>query len=413
MSTLSKSAILEIHDLTSEARRLAEGTASDRKTADVLMARIANIRAAGISSDEMRAQYTDALCERVGASAAAQRAQHEAMFRRYLMTRSPQHASGFLQEIEERASTPMAAGELSISYTEGSSGGMLVPFSFWQEVISALAQTDPLLDDKRVNLIAEQSYAMRPKAVPGYDLTQIEATLLTENNDNNAPDAFPDASSEVLNGYPFRMATAASFEIDQDDFEGTIKTIGRAHGVGLARGIGYYLVNGSGSGQPGGVLTGASNSGYTTQQAGKIAYTDIVEIYFSVNRIYRMAPKCAWVMADETFQLVRSAVDNNGRPLISVENDIETLMGQPVLVSPSMPWGGGSKGIVFGDLSHFIVRLSALYFRKAWQAQYGVNSGQAMHVSRMRADSVVFDPAILGSPVDTSGAPIQYSTIHA
>jgi len=412
MSTLSKAAILEIHDLTSYARRLASGTGSERKQADVIMSRVANIRACGLSSDEMRTQYTDALCERVGASAAQRRLQHEAVFRQYMRATTPQHCSAIIREVEERDAGDMAAGTQTISYTEGPAGGMLVPFRFFDQVVTAMAQTDPLLDKNRVTMIAEPGYSMQPKTVPGYDLTQIAATLVGENTDAGV-DGFPSSSSEVLQGYAFKLATRASFEIDQDDFEGAMATISRAHGVGLARGIGSYLVKGTGVGQPSGLLTGASNSGYTTQQADKITYTDIVEIYFSVNRIYRMAPKCAWVMADETFQLVRSAVDNNGRPLISVENDVETLMGQPVLVSPSMPWGGGSKGIVFGDLSHFLVRVSSLYFRKSWQSQSAIESGRALHMSRMRADSVVFDPAILGSPVDTSGAPLQYATLHA
>src|SRR5580658_7258765 len=262
MSTLSKTAILEIHDLTSEARRLAHGTAGDRKTADVLLARVANIRDCGLSTDELRSQYTDALVEKLRGTAAQSRADHEVSFRKYVMSGSPQQRNAVLEDLEIRSSA--YAGSQSISYTMGTTGGMLVPNSFYENVTEGMAQTDPLLSEKNVNLIAEQNYAMRPKSLPGYDLTQIAATLLTENNDNNGPDAFPVSSSEVLNGYPFRMATYASLEFDDDDFEAAIKTVGRAHGVGLARGIGDYLVNGTGSAQPGGLLTGAANSGVTT-----------------------------------------------------------------------------------------------------------------------------------------------------
>jgi HK97 family phage major capsid protein len=411
MSTLSKFAVLEIHDLTTEARRLANGSAGDRKTADVLMAKVANVRACGLSSEEMRSQYTEALCEKVGATAAHRRAEHERFFRHYLLSKSPQHRARILEQFEERAGS-MEAGEQNINYTEGSEGGFLVPFRFYDAVTTAMAQTDPLLSDKYVNLITEPSYAMRPKTLPGYDLTQIAAVRVVENS-NPGADAFPSASSETLNGYPYKLTTYASFEIDQDDFESTAATIARAHGVGLARTIGQDLVNGTGNGEPGGLLTGASDSGYTTAARNAISYTDIVDIYFSVNRVYRAAPKCCWVMNDATLKLVRAAVDNNGRPLISVENDLEMLMGQPVLVSPSMPSGPGTQGIIFGDLSHFNVRLSALYFRKAWQAEFGIESGNALHMSRMRADSVVFDPAIQASPTNTTAAPIQYATLHS
>jgi hypothetical protein len=78
-----------------------------------------------------------------------------------------------------------------------------------------------------------------------------------------------------------------------------------------------------------------------------------------------------------------------------------------------MPSGPGSQGIIFSDLSHFNVRLSALYFRKAWQAEFGIESGNVLHMSRMRADSVVFDPAIQASPANTMAAPIQFATLHS
>ncbi|HXZ14070.1 MAG TPA: phage major capsid protein [Candidatus Sulfotelmatobacter sp.] len=405
MSTLSSEAILEIHDLTAEARRLATGTASERKQADALLARVATIRETGISTDEARAQYTDALVEKIGRDGREQRARHASLFRRYMLSPTPQHQQRIIAEARD-----MFAGSQSISYTEGSEGGMLVPIDFYSTITTAMAQVDPLLDPKCVDLIPEPTYAMNPRVLPGYDLSQIKAVRVQENQEL-PDDAFPYSSSEVLQGYGYKLHTLASYEITEDDFEPVMTTVGRAHGVGLARGIGADLVNGAGGGTgPSGLLTGASNSGYTTQSGGVITYTDIVSIYFSVNRVYRAAPKAAWVMNDNTLKLIRAATDTVGRPLISVQNDIEMLMGQPVLVSPSMPWGGGSKGIVFGDLSHFKVRVSALYLRKWWQVY--ADSARVLISSRMRADSTVFDPAIIGSPVDTSGAPIQYATIH-
>lgn len=407
--TFSKEAVMEMHDLTNEARRLANGTQAERKMADVLMTQVANIRATGVSNIELRRAMTEGVIERIhGASGETfeQRAKHEAAFRRLIMARNDRQQKAAEQEFRD-----MEAGSQTISYTNGSGGGYLVPQVFWNDVVTALAQTDPLLDPKRVNLIQETGYAMNPKTISGYDLTQISATRVSESTTVSTP--MPYVSGQQLNGYIYKQEIYGSIEIEDDDFEGVSRTLSRAFGVGFARGIGVDLVNGTGSGnsQPAGILPNSSNSGVTTQTAGKITYTDIVNIYFSVNRIYRMAPKCAWVMNDQTFKLVRSATDNNGRPLISVLNDIETLMGQPVLVSPSMPWGSGAEGILFGDLSHFNVRLSAMTLTRAFQVSGGSDYLRALYVGRMRADSNVLDPAIQGSPVDTSGAPIQYATL--
>jgi HK97 family phage major capsid protein len=416
---ISKQALLEIHDLTTEASRLAAGSASDRKQADVLLQKCAIIRSAGVSTHEMRVAYSEALGDQIHGTAAQHRARHEVLFRRYVQSKTPQHRTQLLNEYRDAAAQ---AGALSISYTQGATGGVLVPFSFYENVTEGMAQTDPLLDPKNVNLITEPGYAMNPKILPGYDLTQIKATRVSENSYSGVPDAFPVSSSEVLNAYPYVMATFATKEFEDDDFESSIASVARAHGVGMARAIGADLVTGSGSAQPQGLLTGASNSGITigtptSPFVDLITLDDILEIYFAVNRFYRNSPKCAWVMNDTTYQLIRRMqaypLQNEGLPFINVVDDRELLMGKPVLVSPSMPSGAGSKAIVFGDLSHFNVRVSAMYFRKANQAEFAVESARDMHISRMRADSVVFDPATQASPTNTQAAPIIYATMHS
>lgn len=407
---LSKQAVLEYNDLNNEARRWAAGSASDRKKADVLLQKCAIIRETGQSSDEMRKLYADAIGDQIHAKERELRAKHAVLFRNYVRSRSPQHQQHLLEEF--RATGDAYAGSQSITYTDGASGGVLVPNAFYEEVTTGMAQVDPLLDADNVNLIAETGYAMRPKSLPGYDLTTIAAALLIENT-NSGTTAFPVSSTEILNGYPFVLQTFASKEFDDDDFEDAMKSVLRAHGVGLARAIGQYLVAGSGVAQPSGLLLGASNSVYTTQAANVISATDINAIFFSVNRVYRNSPKCAWVMNDATYQLVRAAKDSADRPLIDMQDDCECLMGKKLLVSPSMPSGAGTKGIVFGDLSHFNVRCSALYFRKAWQAEFGIDSGRALHISRIRVDSTVFDPAVNASPENTTAAPIQYATLHS
>ena len=83
------------------------------------------------------------------------------------------------------------------------------------------------------------------------------------------------------------------------------------------------------------------------------------------------------------------------------------ILGKRVLVSPSMPSAAGSKGIVFGDLSHFWVRLSATTILKATEATSAIEQGQFLFLGRMRVDSFVFDPSGGSAP------PIVYATLHS
>ncbi|MGC1545695.1 MAG: phage major capsid protein [Candidatus Acidiferrales bacterium] len=413
---LSNAAVLEIHDLNLEAEKLAKGSQAERKQADVLLGRIANIRDCGMSSDELRSQYTNALVDRVRGTAAELRARHEMAFKHLCLARDFISQKRAKEELRD-----LFAGSQEIAYTEEALGGAMVPVVFYQDVITSLAQTDPLMSEDNVNLIKGLSFGTPPMQVSGYDLTSITATRVPENDNTGlpapqTPQYYPPFAGTTLNGYLYKIALLASFEFEMDDWENVSRTMSRAYGVAFARGIGQDLVNGTGSGQPQGLLTAAADSGVTTGAANTITATDISNIFFSVNRLYRNSPKCAWVMADATYQLIRNAKDMNDRPLLNMKEDMEMLMGKKVLVSPFMPSGPGSKGIVFGDLGHYNVRLSTMFFKRAYQlgdAAAAIENFRSFYIGLMRGDAYLLDPATQASPSNTVAAPIQYATLHS
>jgi HK97 family phage major capsid protein len=241
----------------------------------------------------------------------------------------------------------------------GGAGGYLAPQEFQDLIVEAMAQIDPLLDEDKVTLIREKEPRMRPKKLAGWDLSAISSSQKAE-NDQETDSAQPVVISDVLEGYLHTCSILASMEFEQDSFFEIPGLMTRAFAVGFARGIGAAVATGSGTGQPQGLLTGAVDSAYTTAGAGALSLADFESIYFSVDRVYRFAPKCAWVMNDSTYLVARKATDLNGRPLLSLHEDDEVILGKRVLVSPSMPSAAGSKGIVFGDLSHLVVRLGPI-----------------------------------------------------
>jgi len=84
--------------------------------------------------------------------------------------------------------------------------------------------------------------------------------------------------------------------------------------------------------------------------------------------------------------------------------DKETIMGKPVLISPSLPTYNPSIGAqagtfcVFGDLSHMFVRVSRMILQRQWQLPGYVENGMALYTGLMRADAKVFDPTSGGVP---------------
>lgn len=304
----------------------------------------------------------------------------------------------------EARGTDLLAGTQSITYTQGPQGGYFVPQEIHDKLVLGLAQWDPFLDGDLVTLVPSDGFNLRPYTVPGWDLSTFAAVKVAENAQQN-PLSVPTASGTILNGYTYRATLDASFEFEEDDFQSPMEQILVAYAIAFARGIGIDLTVGNGTTAPQGILTGAANSGVSIASHTALTYLDIENVYFSLNRIYRVSPKCAWALSDAVYELVRKAVDGNGRPLINVVDDKEMLMGKPVYVSPSLPSGSASKGIVFGDFSYFVVRTSRMEVSRNLQAPGYVEKAKGLYTGRMRADAKVIDPTNGTNP------PIVYATL--
>jgi len=309
-------------------------------------------------------------------------------------------------------------GTQSITFTAEAEGGALVPQEFNDDIVHGMAQYDPLLNSDVVTLIESPDFALRPFTIPGWDMSTFAATQVAESGRQigaglvgGAP--LPTISGKILNGYKFKASLPATLELEEDSFQPLMKLMQSAYSIGFARGIGAALVTGSGSGAPQGVLTGAGSSGVTTASNGVLVLNDFENVYFSVNRYHRAAPKCAWLMNDTVYQMTRKAVDSVGNPLIKLHKDKEMIMGKPVYIAPSLPAYNPSLGVqangsfcIFGDLAHMFVRVSKMVVKRQWQLPGYVENGMALYTGIMRADSKVFDPTLGGAP------PIVYANLH-
>lgn len=379
MKTKITPAMFELRNAISELEGLsarAEISKRDETRINVLLAKISALRSGALAPDDY--------CDRW----------FKAMFR------------GGEFQVEQRG-TDVLAGSQAISWTQGASGGYLVPQEFHDELVLGLSQNDPLLDEDIVTLIPSETFGVKPYTVPGWDLSSFSAVKIAESSQQN-PLNVPTATATALGHYTYRASLTDTFEFEDDAFKPAMTLFKKAYAQAFARGIGVDLVGGNGTTAPQGILTGAHNSGVTTGAANVYTATDIENIYFALNTVYRSAPKCAWVMNDATYQLIRKAVDGNQRPLINVVNDKEVLMGKPIVICPSMPAGNGNQTIVFGDLSYFHVRVGRLLINRTMQASGYIEKAKVLYSGLMNADAKVIDPTGGGA-----NSPIIYATQHA
>ena len=396
----------EAYTLQSQATRIAAQsvvTRSDAKKIDELLARIANLKQIGCSTDEMRKHIGDELAKEIGNN---QRA-HEALFKRFLRGDSD-------GELEQRASA-FVAGQQTPIFSSGPQGGVLVPTQFQQAVTEGLAATDPLLDDSIVGLVQEDSFKLPPLTIPGFDLSTIAAVNVAEIIQQNAQ-TIPVIDSKMLNRYTYRVSLAASIEFEDDAkaYGNAENVMGRAFGIAFARGIGADLVNGDGATAPQGVVTGAADSGVTTANLGKVVLGDFTNVFYSVNKAYRESAKTGWLVNDAVAKMISNCVDDNHRPIFPVVNGVTQILGKPVYVTPSLPAFNASLGTqapgsfcIFGDLSHYIVHASTMYMRRRINTPGYIEYGKALYTGLLMVDAITHDP--------TDGAlpPIVSARLHS
>ena len=386
---LSDQAILEISELSHRAERLARGSVSDRKQADILVQRIANIRQVGISSDEMRVQYAHALKKQIGAGRSKpDDSEYRGLFDRYLAGKVEADGTEFRDFL---------SGQQSITYTQGAAGGFTIPFAYDPTVREAMAQVDEILDPDATDFSMTSGPFLQPQQVSGYDLTTVSAQLVGETVQQTAQAIPTVAGATLKNNLTFRASFGATLEAEQDIPDFSSKIV-RAASVALARTIAQKVLIGRGGSSDILGITSILNSSYTNGTSGKLTLADINAIYFSVNRWYRNSPKTGWLVSDGVYKFLRAAQDNNGRPLLDVIDDRETLAGKPVYLCPSLGITYLSLGltgaILFGDLSHIVIRTSRPTIqRTTQQGIVDVTRGESLYIARCRADATLFDPS--------------------
>jgi HK97 family phage major capsid protein len=172
----------------------------------------------------------------------------------------------------------------------------------------------------------------------------------------------------------------------------------------LARIWNTHFTNGTGTGQPLGVVT-ASGVGKvgTTGQTLSVIYDDLVDLQHSVDRAYRQ--NGMFMMSDAAWKVVRKLKDTTGRPLINQQDQaitdgfIPQLLGRPVIINDDVPvMAANAKSILFGDFSKYIARFVKDLVLFPFRERY-MDNLQLGWVAYQRAD---------GKLRDAGSTPIKY-----
>ena len=140
------------------------------------------------------------------------------------------------------------------------------------------------------------------------------------------------------------------------------------------------FTTGTGTGQPKGIVpSAAAGKVGATGQTATVTVDDLIDLEHSVDYAYREGGRCAWMMHDQTFKVVKKLKDSTGRPLFIPGYDglggraPATLMGYPININNHMPtMAANAKSILFGDFSYYIIRdvLGATEYQRYTDSAY-------------------------------------------
>ena len=146
-------------------------------------------------------------------------------------------------------------------------------------------------------------------------------------------------------------------EDSQFDIQGLVAA---AVGERVGRIQAQHFVSGTGTGQPQGIVTGASASGVTVA-ATAITADNILDLIHSIDPAYRGVPSFGLMMNDSTLKVIRKLKNSQGDYIWQM-GDIrtgapQTIWGVPVYVDNGFASiGASAASMVVGDFSKYVVR---------------------------------------------------------
>jgi HK97 family phage major capsid protein len=150
-----------------------------------------------------------------------------------------------------------------------------------------------------------------------------------------------------------------SNELLQDSYFDLIPYLASLFNERLGRIENTLFTNGTGTNQPGGLITGAT-VGVTAATGGTttITYNNLVDTLHSVDPSYRTGAK--WMLHDSTLQIIRKITDNYGRPLLAPGLDgavPDQFLGFKYQINQDFPTAAANaQTIAFGALDKYLIR---------------------------------------------------------
>lgn len=170
---------------------------------------------------------------------------------------------------------------------------------------------------------------------------------------------FGDATFDqiILDAHKLHVAIKVTEELLYDNAFNLENYIMQQFGKALANAEEDAFINGTGTGQPLGILaaTGGADVGVTAKSATAITADELIDLIYSLKRPYRKS--AAFLLNDQTLAAIRKLKDNYGQYLWQPSlqaGEPDRVLGYKVYTSAYFPVPApGKAAVAFGDFSYY------------------------------------------------------------
>lgn len=238
-------------------------------------------------------------------------------------------------------------------------GGYLVPLGYRTEMTESMKAYGGLVN--HANLITTSTG--QPLQWPTNDDTSNVGAILSENT--VISELGVTIGSRAIGAFTYTSKLVrVSLQLLQDSAFDLDRWLPRKLGERIGRAVADDLVNGTGTGEPTGILPTSTQGvglGLAAFKSGDTGYNAMIDLEHSIDPAYRASGNCRFILSDGTLSWVRKMKDSQNRPLwlpVPVPGMPATINGLPYSIDQAMPaLANPSKPILFGDFrAGYIVR---------------------------------------------------------
>jgi HK97 family phage major capsid protein len=269
------------------------------------------------------------------------------------------------------------------------------PVSFWDRIVETMVETSAVAKAGATVLTTDTGEDLRIPRSTANGTAGIVAEAAA------IPESDPTLGVVTLSSFKYALLIQVSSEMAQDTSVDLQGYLAREAGTAIGVALGNHLINGTGTGQPRGVLadatvgvtgpTGTATSFGSQATAGQ--GTDLLNsLYGSLAEPYVATGSTAYLARNATITSARNLKANTGE---LVGSSYISNAPAPFYVDPAVPaLAANAKSVLFGDWSRYFLRLvNGIRFERSDEFAFA-NDLVTFRVL-LRADGALIDPSAI------------------